>query len=277
MMRIDTHQHFWQYNPQRHAWIDSSMTRIKQDFLLKDLLPVLSANNIDGCISVEAHSSEDETNFLLDLAESNDFIKGVIGWVDLLDIGIPNRLKYFAAYPKFKGVRYAVQSEQDINFMLREDFQNGLNFLKDYNLIYEILIFPQHLSAAIKCVEKNHQQKFVLNHIAKPFIKDKKIEPWASHIKELAANPNVYCKLSGMVTEADPDNWQEQDITPYLDVVLNAFGVSRVMFGSDWPVCLLAAEYKQVISLLEKYIGIFNPNDQNKIMGLNAAGFYGLK
>lgn len=276
-MRIDTHQHFWQYNPQRHGWIDDSMSRIKQDFLPQQLEAVLKENKMDGCISVEAQQSEEETNFLLDYAAKNDFIKGVIGWVDLFADNVRERLQHFSSYDKFKGVRLLIQSEPDINFMLRQDFQNGLTHLKDFNLIYEILIFPPYLPAAIDCVRNHPQQMFVLNHIAKPYIKEQRMEPWRQNIKELAAQPNVYCKLSGMVTEADLQNWREKDFKPYLETVVNAFGISRVMFGSDWPVCLLAAKYNQVRLIVENYILRFNANEQNKIMGLNAVELYGLK
>jgi L-fucono-1,5-lactonase len=275
-MRIDTHQHFWFYDAGRHGWIDASMSRIRNDFLPQDLAPLLNDNNIDGCISVEAHSSEDETNFLLNLAQSNDFIKGIIGWVDLLSGNVQQRLKHFSSFEKFKGVRHAVQSEADINFMLRDDFQKGLSKLKEFDLIYEILIFPQYLPAAVACVKKHAEQKFILNHIAKPFIRDKKTEPWAQHIRDLAQNPNVFCKLSGMVTEADIAHWQEKDFRPYLDVVINAFGSSRVMFGSDWPVCLVAAEYQQVIHIVEDYISHFSEDEKKRIMGLNAVHFYNI-
>lgn len=275
-MRIDTHQHFWQYNPERHAWIDDSMKKIKKDFLPIDLKSILESNKIDGCISVEAHSSEDETNFLLNLAKDNRFIKGVIGWVDLLKPDVKERLQQFKQYPKFKGVRHAVQAEPDINFMLREDFQKGISQLKEFDLVYEILIFPPYLPAAIRCVQNNPGQIFVLNHIAKPYIKDKKIEPWATQIKDLARNPNVYCKLSGMVTEADLNYWIEGDLAPYMDTVINAFGTSRVMFGSDWPVCLLAASYEQVLSNVENYISDFSVDEKNCILGLNAIKCYAL-
>ena len=276
-MRIDTHQHFWQYNPERYAWIDDSMGLIKQDFLPEDLIKILKSNNMDGTISVEAHSSEDETDFLLNLARENDFIKGVIGWLDLFADNLAERLKHFSAFEKFKGIRHAVQAEADINFMLREDFQQGLSMLKDFNLIYEILIFPPYLPAANSCIKNHPQQKFVLNHIAKPYIKDKKIEPWASQIKAMAQSPNVYCKLSGMVTEADLQYWQGKDFVPYIETIIDAFGISRVMFGSDWPVCLLAAEYRQVVKIVEDYIGTFSRDEQEKIMGANAVEFYGIK
>jgi len=276
-MRIDTHQHFWKYDPERYAWIDDSMGLIKQDFLPADLKKILKSNNMDGCISVEAHSSESETNFLLDLSRENDFIKGIIGWVDLFADNLENRLSHFSSYEKFKGVRYNVQSEPDINFMLREDFQRGISRLKDFDLIYEILIFPPFLPAAITCVKNHPQQKFVLNHIAKPYIKDKKIEPWSSQIKDMAQYPNVYCKLSGMVTEADLQYWQEKDFIPYISTIIESFGISRVMFGSDWPVCLLAAEYKQVLNIVEIFIETLSKSEQEKIMGANAIEFYGIK
>lgn len=275
-MRIDAHQHFWKYNPERYAWIDDSMANIRRDFQPEHLAPVLKANHMDGSVVVEAHPSEDETHNLLNLADKNPFIKGVVGWVDLLNPAVNKRLEYFSTFPKFKGVRHAVQSEPDINFMLREDFQRGLSYLKNYNLVYEILIFPPYLSAAIQCVKNHPQQKFVLNHLAKPYIQDRKLEPWTSKIKELAGYSNVFCKLSGLVTEADIKNWKGDDFKPYLDIVINSFGTSRVMFGSDWPVCLLGATYEQVKTIIENFILMFDAEEKEKIMGLNALQFYNI-
>jgi L-fuconolactonase len=275
-MRIDTHQHFWEYDVRRHSWIDDSMQKIRGNFLPEDLIPLLNENRIDGCISVEAHSSEEETNFLLNLAEKNNFIKGVIGWLDLRHPGINERLAHFASFNKFKGVRHALQSEPDLNFMLRSDFQKGVGCLKNYNLLYEILIFPPYLPATIQFVRKHPQQKFVLDHLAKPYIKANEKEPWASQIKKLAGEPNVYAKLSGMVTEADLINWKEEDIKPYLDIMINAFGTSRLMFGSDWPVCLLAGSYNAVFTVVKNFISDLDMDDQNKIMGGNAIECYRL-
>lgn len=276
-MRIDTHQHFWKYNPQRDAWIDESMTKIRKDFMPEDLNPHLLANNIDGCISVQANQSEDETEFLLSCAKKNDFIKGVIGWLDIRDPNLKNRLDHFSKNSKFKGLRHIVQAESDMNFMQRDDFQNGISCLKDYNLVYEILIQANQLPSAIQLGKDFPDQKFVLNHCSKPMIKSKIFEPWATHIKRLAEQKNVFCKISGLPTEADWNNWTEEDIKPYLSICVEAFGIPRVMFGSDWPVSLLACSYEKSVKLISNYIKELTISEQNKIMGENALQFYNLE
>ena len=275
-MKIDAHQHFWKYNPIKNAWIDESMKVIRRDFLPKDLKPILSENKIDGCIAVQADQSEAETLFLLKLAEKNSFIKGVVGWVDLCAENIEDRLKYFSKYKKLSGVRHIVQGEPN-DFMLRADFQNGISKLKQFNLTYDILVFPTQLFAAIELVKKFPDQLFVIDHIAKPEIKEGKIDSWKNNMERIAKYPNVYCKISGMVTEADLQHWKKEDIIPYLDVVFRAFGTGRIMYGSDWPVCLLAASYKEQLNIVEDYIAEFSTEDKTKIMGENASHFYNLK
>ncbi len=274
-MKIDAHQHFWKYDPIRDAWIDNSMEVIRKDFLPQDLKPILEANNIDGCVAVQADQSEVETEFLLNCAEKNPFIKGVVGWVDLRASTIEERLAHYSKNHLFKGVRHIVQGEAD-DFMLGEEFQNGISKLAQFNLTYDILVFPTQLKAAIELVNKFPNQKFIVDHIAKPYIKDGKIEDWKADMLELAKAPNVFCKVSGMVTEADFKNWKPSDFTPYLDVVFNAFGIDRILYGSDWPVCLLASEYKQQLSVIHNYINGFLEKDKAKIMGLNAIEFYKL-
>jgi len=274
-LKIDTHQHFWKYLPQRDTWIDDSMQVLKKDYLPADLLPVLQQNNIDACIAVQADQSETETRFLLDLATKNDFIKAVVGWVDLRDKNVEERLKTFSNHPKFKGVRHIVQAETD-DFLLREDFQNGISKLEKFDLIYEILIRKEQLPSAIKLVKKFPNQTFVLDHIAKPAIKTGDLEPWKTHIQELASHENVYCKVSGLLTEADWKNWKYVDFIPYLDTVFNAFDTSKLLFGSDWPVCLLAGAYNDVLSVIERYMENFSKEIQEKVMGLNAVKCYKL-
>ena len=274
-MRIDSHQHFWKFDPVRDAWIDSSMEKIAQDFLPKDLKPLLRQNQMDGCVAVQADQSEAETEFLLDLAEENSFIKGVVGWVDLSADDLSKRLNLFSKNPLFKGIRHILQAEKE-GFMLQDSFLKGIAQLKDFNLTYDILIYPHQLEEANKMIEKNPDQAFVLDHLAKPYIKDQKIERWTSHIKQLAKNRNVYCKLSGMITEADWNHWQAKDFDKYLSVALEAFGVDRLMFGSDWPVCLLAGSYQHVVKIVDQFIMKLNPKDQDKIMGENAQNFYNL-
>ena len=274
-MKIDSHQHFWHFDPLRDKWIDSSMQKIAKDFLPKDLKPLLQQSQIDGCIAVQADQSEVETKFLLNLAKKNPFIKGVVGWIDLQADDLSERLDYFTKNPLFKGVRHVVQGEKK-GFMLQNSFLRGIRQLKDFNLTYDILIYPHQLEEAIVLVEKNPDQPFVLDHLAKPYIKDQKIDKWASLIKQLAKHKNVYCKLSGMITEADWDHWLARDFDNYLSVALEAFGSNRLMFGSDWPVCLLAGSYQHVVQIIDLYINKFKASDQKKIMGENACNFYNL-
>jgi L-fuconolactonase len=276
MIKIDAHQHFWQYNPIDFAWITDDMKVIQKDFLPNDLGILLQTEGIDGCVAVQAPQTEQETVFLLELAEQHQFIKGVVGWVNLLAENVHERLAFFAQNKLFKGVRHIVQAEPDENFMLRADFQRGIAALSTFDLSYDILIFPPQLPAAIQLVRKFPQQRFVIDHLAKPYIKRGEIEPWKKLITTIAAEPNVYCKVSGMVTEADWKNHQTQDFLPYLDVVTQAFGTKRLMFGSDAPVCLVAASYGEVVNLVKNYYAQFSESEQNAIFGGNAIHFYQL-
>ena len=274
-MRIDSHQHFWKFNPIRHAWIDSSMQNIAKDFLPKDLKPLLETNLMDGCIAVQADQSETETQFLLRLAEENSFIKGVVGWVDLSAEDLSQRLEVFSKNTLFKGVRHVLQAEKE-GFMLKDQFLKGISELKNFNLTYDILIYPNQLEEARVLIEKNPDQPFVLDHLAKPYIKQQKIKNWASDIKELAKHKNVYCKLSGMVTEADWNHWQFENFKKYLSVAFETFGSDRLMFGSDWPVCLLAGSYEHVVRIIDLFIENLEQEEKNNIMGGNACNFYNL-
>ena len=275
-MKIDAHQHFWKYSPQRDTWIDDSMQVLKKDYLPADLCAILSKNEIDGCIAVQADQSEVETQFLLNLANENPFIKAVVGWVDLCADNIEERLAYFSKYPKFKGVRHIVQAEAD-DFLLQENFQHGIAKLKKFNLVYEILIRKEQLASVIAFVAKFPEQIFVLDHLAKPNIKDAEVTLWRHQIQQLAKFPNVYCKVSGMVTEADWNAWKYENFVPYLDVVFEAFGTERLLFGSDWPVCLLASNYDNVLTIMEKYISKLPEQQQQNIMGATATKIYNLK
>lgn len=274
-MRIDSHQHFWKYNTITHSWISDSMSIIQKDFLPRHLEPILKANTIEGCVAVEAHQSENETQFLLNCAQEHNFIKGVVGWVDLRSDRVEERLEHFSSYRLLKGIRHLVQEEGE-GFMLGTAFQNGISKLNQYGLTYDILIFPHQISEATALVTKFPEQPFVLDHLAKPYIKAKEIENWQSDIEILAQSKNVLCKISGMVTEADWMKWSVDDFTPYLDVIFESFGTERIMFGSDWPVCKLAGEYDQVLHLVEDYISKFSTKEQQKIMGDNAINFYNL-
>lgn len=275
-MKIDAHQHFWIYNPVRDSWIDENIKVLRRNFLPEDLFPLIKEESVCGTIAVQADQSEEETNFLLELAEKNSWILGIVGWVDLMNKKIEKRIEHFSQFPKLKGFRHIVQAEPDENFMLRQEFQQGISCLKFFNLTYDILVYPNQIPAAIKLSEKQPEQKFILDHIAKPNIKRRIFEPWASGIKELAANQNVFCKISGLITEADHRYWKQEDIYPFLDVVFESFGYDRLLFGSDWPMCLLACSYNQVINLIENYLRNFSLENNEKIFGKNAYKFYNI-
>jgi L-fuconolactonase len=276
-MKIDAHQHFWIYNSTEYSWINDSMNVLKRNFLPQDLLIEINNASFDGTIAVQARQTINETKWLLKLADEYDFIKGVVGWVDLCSADeLKKQLDGFCKSPKFVGVRHVVQDEPDLNFMLRDEFLNGLSILKDYNLTYDLLLFPKHLQVANKVVKMFPEQKFVLDHIAKPFIKNKVIDPWHEDILKLAENKNVGCKLSGMVTEADWQNWSASDFYPYLNIIFEAFGTDRLMIGSDWPVCTLAGNYSAILNIVIDYLNDFNAIDKEKILGSNALNFYNL-
>ncbi|MFP9099590.1 amidohydrolase family protein [Flavobacterium sp. RHBU_24] len=273
--RIDSHQHFWKYNPDIHGWIDATMHKIQRDFLPEDLQPLLTQNHFSGCVAVQADQTEKETEFLLALAEEHNFIKGVVGWVNLLDEKVAERLNYFSTEQKLKGFRHVVQGEPD-GFMLREDFRRGIAAIKEFDYTYDILIFHHQLPDAISLVTHLPSQPFVLDHIAKPNLKTRDIAKWKTDIKELAKADNVLCKVSGMVTEAHWDRWTADDIKPCLDVVFENFTADRIMFGSDWPVCNVAAHYNQVVSTIQDYIAQLPQAEQEQVWFKNAQAFYNL-
>ena len=274
--RIDSHQHFWKFDPVRDSWIDETMSNIQRDFLPEDLLPILNENQFSGCVAVQASQSEEETHFLLELASKNDFIKAVVGWVDLRDENISDRLQHFTAHKKLKGFRHVVQGEAD-DFMYGEAFRRGIKALSAFYYTYDILIFERQLSAAISLVSDFPDQKFVVDHIAKPDIKSGSINSWKKGIEEIAKYDNVWCKISGMVTEADWKNWKAEDLKPYLDVIFENFSIDKILYGSDWPVLNVASDYHEVVKTLEDYISKFSFEDQNKIWFENANSFYNLK
>lgn len=276
-MRIDSHQHFWRFNPRRDAWITDAMAVLKRDFLPEDLLPELRTNGIDGCLAVQADQSENETRFLLELAACHSEIKGVVGWVDLRAPDHLERLQYFSQFGKLRGFRHIAQSEPDDTFLLRKDFVAGIAQLARFGFTYDILIYPRQLPAAIELVALFPKQRFVIDHMAKPSIRTAELEPWAGLMRKFAGHQNVYCKVSGLITEADWERWRADDIQPYLDVAFDVFGCERLMFGSDWPVCLLAGSYRQVKELIWRYVSSMPAGTQERIFGLNAMDFYGLK
>jgi len=276
MTKIDSHQHFWKFDRVRDSWIDDSMSVIRRDFMPADLEPILKKFGIDGCVAVQADQSEAETEFLLDIAEANDFVKGVVGWVDLRGDNVGKRLEYFSKFNKLKGFRHVLQGEADRALMLNPQFTNGIRALKPFDFTYDILIFPDQLGYTHQFVKTFGGHRFVIDHIAKPDIKNKNIERWAKSMKAIARHENVWCKVSGMITEADWQNWLLGDFEPYLDVVFEAFGPKRVMFGSDWPVCNVAGGYQQMLSVVKNYTSKLSKDEQARFLGLNAIEFYKL-
>ena len=274
-MIIDSHQHFWNYNPERDTWIDESMQVLKKNFLPKNLKPILINNGIDGCISVQADQSYQETEFLLKCASKNKFIKGVVGWVDLCSPNLEKNLEKYTSDKMFKGVRHIVQSESP-EYLLRKDVQSGISKLSKFNLTFDLLVTPIQLQSAIKLVKIFPNQKFVLDHIAKPRISEPLNKTWVNDIINLSKYSNVFCKISGLVTETKGYNFSETDFLPFLDLIFKYFGFDRIMYGSDWPVCLLAADYKKVLELISNYLMSYDSKIREKIMGTNAKIFYNL-
>lgn len=272
---LDAHQHFWRYDPVQYDWIQDSMETLRQDYLPEQLRPIYEANQISGCVAVQASSTEEESVTLLKYADENDFIKGIVGWVDLCKPGVEERLHHFSQHPKFKGVRHVLQNEQ-VDFMERPDFLHGMASLAPYNLSYDILIYPRHLFSAWQMVKKFPEQKFVIDHLAKPSVKSKQFANWKDLLMNFADCPNVYCKLSGMVTEADWKQWRYPDFVPVLQAATEVFGPDRLMFGSDWPVCLLAASYKNVLDIVKTFTQDWEEEQKDKMFYKNAVQFYNL-
>lgn len=276
MLKIDAHQHFWIYDEVRDSWISADMAVLRADFMPPQLLPELQQNHFDGCVVVQSDQSQAENLFQLKNAEAHDFVKGVVGWVDLRSEDIDDQLSALSGYDKLKGFRHILQGEPDRALMLKPEFLNGIGKLKRFGYTYDILIFPDQLKYAAEFAARFPDQPFVLDHIAKPDIKNGRIEEWKKDIEALAKYDNVYCKVSGMVTEADHKNWKREDFNPYLDVVFEAFGIDRLMYGSDWPVCLLAGSYQQVLDVMEGYTSKLSANEQAMFWGGNATKFYNL-
>jgi len=269
-MRIDAHQHFWRYNPAEYEWIDDSMTSLRRDFLPEDLKNELGSAGFDGAIAVQARQTVEETRWLLELAEAYPQVAGVIGWVDLRSPDVRSQLAKFAANPKLVGIRHIVQSEPDDRFLLQPEFLRGTTVLEEFNLTYDILIYPRHLLVAAEFVNRFPGQHFVLDHLAKPFIKCGTLDPWRADIRELAKYANVFCKLSGLVTEADWKNWKPSHIHPYLDTAFEYFGAERLMIGSDWPVCTVAGSYSQVMNVVIEYLDKYDASVRDAVLGTNA-------
>jgi L-fuconolactonase len=271
-MRIDSHQHFWKYSAHEYPWIGKG-TPLERDWMPPDLEREAAKVHVDGSVVVQARQTIEESRWLLQLAAESRFIKGVVGWVDLQSPKVEDDLASLSRDPKFVGVRHVVQSEP-ADFLLKPEFIRGLGKLKDFNLAYDLLLFPKHLPSAVRVVQQLPAQRFVLDHIAKPLIRAGIIQLWKNDMKELAKQPNIFCKISGLVTEAKLVGWKKEDFRPYLDVVFESFGEDRVMFGSDWPVCLLAGSYEDVHGLAADYFNQFSETVRGKFFGGNAARFY---
>ncbi|GAB2561730.1 amidohydrolase family protein [Spirosoma aerophilum] len=274
-MTVDAHQHFWHFDPVRDSWITDDMAIIQRDFLPADLEPVLAQNGIDGCVAVQASQTEDETMFLVRMAQTYDIVKGVVGWVDLQSEQLPNQLQSLSQYGQIKGYRHVAQAEPD-DFLARPAVMDGIRQLADFGLTYDILIYPTQLKAALQLVRSVPEVSFVIDHLAKPYIRKGEISRWSNFMAEIAKSSHVSCKLSGMVTEGDWQNWSKKDFFPYMDVIFENFGPDRILFGSDWPVCLVAADYTQVKTLVEDYVSNWGEEVRAKVFGGNAVSFYKL-
>ncbi len=276
MTIIDTHHHFWKYSTAEYGWISDEMKTIRRDFLPADLKKTLDDAGVSGAVSVQARTTVEESDWLLSMAEKHDFLRGVVGWVPLTESDVEKHLERLAQHKKFKGVRHVIQGEPDDNYILRPDFNAGVKKLLKYKLRYDILIFEKHLKPSIRFVDQHPNQMFILDHVAKPKIKERILSPWREDMIELGKRPNVYCKLSGMITEADWKKWSSADLAPYLDTALQAFGPKRLMFGSDWPVMLVAGQYKPWVELIKQTIKRYSVAEQEQILSKNAIAAYGL-
>jgi L-fuconolactonase len=276
-MHIDAHQHFWRYDPQEYEWIDDSMAGLRRDFLPEGLKPELERAGFQGCVAVQARQTLEETRWLLELASATPFVLGVVGWVDLQSPEVRSQLETFARNPKLVGIRHIVQGEPDDRFLLRPEFLRGISVLEEFDLAYDILIHTRHLPVTAEFVRRFPGQRFVLDHLAKPPIKSGSLQPWARGIRELAAFPNVLCKLSGLVTEADWDSWKPEHLVPYIDTAFDCFGPDRLMIGSDWPVCTVVASYARVMDVVHGYLSHQSAQVQAAVLGENARRFWTLK
>jgi len=276
-MIVDAHQHFWKFDATRHQWITDDMKVLRRNFLPIDLQPIYNKLNIGGCIAVQADESDTETAFLLTLATENNFIEGVVGWIDPKDNLLEEKLNQYSTQTFLKGFRNIIQGKPDDFYFTNPEFHQFLKKLKFYNFTYDILVYEDQLRATIKCTEQFPDQKFILDHCGKPNIKAKNYKDWASQIKILASNPNVYCKLSGLVTEANLNSWSYDDLMPYMEIAAEYFGSDRLCFGSDWPVCLLASDYERLYDVTNKFINQLPSKEQENILGINVCRFYGIK
>jgi L-fuconolactonase len=276
-MNIDTHQHFWLYRRDEYTWIGQGMDALRRDYLPDEFERLMRAAGFEGSLAVQARQVPEETRWLLELADAHPFIKGVVGWIDLCSAHVARQLERYARHPVLRGIRHVLHDEANDFFMLRKDFLSGISVLSDFGLVYELLVFPRHLSVASQLVEMFPGQVFVLDHIGKPPIREGLLEPWATGIRKLASFPNVFCKVSGMVTEADWKSWKQEDLAPYLDAIFDAFGTHRLMVGSDWPVCTLAAPFDLVMRIVKDYMRGYRKEEREMVLGGNACRVYKLR
>jgi len=276
MLKIDAHQHFWLYSPVRDQWINNDMAILQGDFMPEHLQPILEHYDFQGTVVVQSDQSPAENLFQLENAEKHHFIKAVVGWVDMQAPDLEAQLQAYQQYPKLKGFRSMLQSDPNRSLMLRPDFQAGIAKLQTYGYTFDVLVLPDQLKYAEALVAAFPEQRFVLNHLGKPNIKLRQFEDWVADIKALAAHENVYCKVSGMVTEADLTRWKFEDFKPYIDTIFECFGMERVMYGSDWPVCRLAATFGEVMEILENYTANFTNAERALFWAKNAIRFYNI-
>jgi L-fuconolactonase len=276
MERIDSHQHFWNYHPAKQVWMNDAMDVLKKNYGPADLKPLLEDCNLQGCIAVQASQAEEENEFLLRLSTAHSIIKGIVGWVDLQAENLEERLAYYKQFEKVKGFRHVLHDEPDDDFMLRPAFLNGIRALQKFGYSYDVLIFQKHLANTLELVKQNPDQQFVIDHIAKPDMKNNGFDAWKKELAAVASFPNVHCKISGMVTETNWKQWSKEDFTIYLDAVVALFGTERIMYGSDWPVCILSATYQAMYGIVNDYFSSFSKNEQDNFFGLNAKNFYRL-
>jgi L-fuconolactonase len=275
-MRIDGHMHFWKYTAEEYGWIDEGMAKLRRDFLPADAEPLVREAGFDAVIAVQARQTLEETRWLLELADAHPFVAGVVGWVDLQAADARAQLERFAGNKKLVGIRHIVQGEADDRFLLKPEFGRGVALLEEFDLAYDILIHTRHLPVAVDFVRKFPKQRFILDHLAKPEIKAGKIKDWERDLRALAAQPHVFCKVSGLVTEADWKGWKPSQLERYMDVAFEAFGADRIVLGSDWPVCLVAGEYGRVMDVFKDYVDELSPAEQEKVLGGNAARLWRL-
>jgi L-fuconolactonase len=275
-MRIDAHQHFWTYEPARHGWISEEMRAIRRDFLPADLKKEISAAGIEGSIAVQADETYAETWFLLGLAAENEFIKAVVGWTDLKDPKVEEHLEGWKRYSKLKGFRTIIQGQDDDRYLLNKEFLHGVGSLRAGGFTYDLLVYHDQLPSLVRFTEKFPEQRFILDHLGKPAIAAGELKKWRSNMQILARHPHTYCKLSGMVTEADWKKWRYEDFAPYLEIAGEFFGVDRICFGSDWPVCLVAGSYAKITEIIKRFLGQLPEADREKAWGGNAATYYKL-